>query len=90
MGVTSIRLQPEVESSLEAMAGKLHRSKNWLINEAIREYVARQELEQARWKETLGAIESVAQGKAVAADSVHAWLRSWGQSDELPPPGAAQ
>ena len=25
MGVTSIRLQPEVESSLEVMAGKLHR-----------------------------------------------------------------
>ena len=90
MGVTSIRLQPEVESGLEAMADKLHRSKNWLINEAIREYVARQELEQARWKETLGAIESVAQGKSVAGDSVHAWLRSWGQSDELPPPRVSQ
>jgi len=90
MGVTSIRLQPEVESDLEAMAGKLHRSKNWLINEAIREYVARQALEQARWKATLGAIESVAQGKVVPGDSVHAWLRSWGQPDELPPPGAAQ
>ena len=37
MAVTSIRLQPEVESSLEDMAGKLDRSKNWLINQAIRE-----------------------------------------------------
>lgn len=90
MDVISIRLQPEVESSLEAMAGKLHRRKNWLINEAIREYVARQELEQARWKETLGAIESVAQGNAVAGESVHAWLRSWGSDDELSPPGAGR
>ncbi|WP_257385208.1 CopG family ribbon-helix-helix protein [Tahibacter caeni] len=90
MGVTTVRLQPEVESSLEAMAGKLHRSKNWLINEAIRQFVAQQELEQTRWKETLDAIESVAQGKAVSGESVHAWLRSWGQSDELPPPGAGQ
>lgn len=90
MGVTTVRLQPEVESSLEAMADKLHRSKNWLINEAIRQFVAQQELEQTRWKETLEAIESVAQGKAVSSDSVHAWLRSWGQSDELAPPGAGQ
>lgn len=88
MGVTSIRLQPDVESSLETMAGKLHRSKNWLINEAIREYAARQELEQTRWKQTLGAIESVAQGQAVAGESVHAWLRSWGSEHELPPPGS--
>ena len=55
MSVTSIRLQPEVESGLEAMSGKLHRSKNWLINQAIREFVARQELEQTRWTETLAA-----------------------------------
>ena len=51
MTVTTIRLQPEVERGLEAMSDKLHRSKNWLINQAIREFVARQELEQSRWKE---------------------------------------
>ena len=45
MSVTTVRLQPEVESGLEAMAGKLHRSKNWLVNQAIREFVARQEQE---------------------------------------------
>jgi predicted transcriptional regulator len=90
MGVTTVRLQPEVETSLEEMAGKLHRSKNWLVNQAIREFVARQEQEQARWKDTLGAIESVAHGKVVSGESVHAWLRSWGQPDELPPPGTGQ
>lgn len=90
MGVTWIRLPPEVESSLEVMAGELHRSKDWLITEAVREHVAWQVLEQARWKETLGAIDSVAQGTAVSKDSVHAWLRSWGQPDELPPPGTCQ
>lgn len=87
MTVTTVRLQAEVETGLEAMASKLQRSKNWLINQAIREYVARQELEQSRWQETLGAIESVAQGRVVAGDDVHGWLRSWGQADELPPPG---
>jgi predicted transcriptional regulator len=86
MAVTSVRLQPEVEKSLEAVASKLHRSKSWLINQAVREYVERQKLEQARWKETLQALEALGQGRVVAGDSVNAWLRSWGSAKELPPP----
>ena len=86
MSVTSIRLQPEVESGLEAMSDKLHRSKNWLINQAIREFVARQELEQTRWTETLAAMESVANGNVVSGQAVHAWLESWGTSEEQSPP----
>ena len=30
MSVTTVRLQPEVEEGLEAMAGKLRRTKSWL------------------------------------------------------------
>lgn len=90
MSVTTVRLQPEVESGLEAMSDKLHRSKNWLINQAIREFVARQELEQARWRETLAAMESVAQGKVASGQAVHTWLESWGASDELQPPQAGK
>lgn len=90
MTVTTVRLQPEVETGLEAMVDKLHRSKNWLINQAIREFVARQDLEQSRWKETLDAMESVAHGKVVAGQSVHAWFESWGSANELPPPQAGK
>ena len=86
MSVTSIRLQPEVESGLEAMSDKLHRSKNWLINQAIREFVERQELEQARWNETLAAMQSVANGNVVSGQAVHAWLESWGTPNEQSPP----
>ena len=86
MSVTTVRLQPEVESGLEAMADKLHRSKNWLVNQAIREFVARQEQEQSRWSETLTAMGSVAQGKVVSGQAVHAWLESWGSPNELLPP----
>ncbi|MCB1568699.1 MAG: CopG family ribbon-helix-helix protein [Xanthomonadales bacterium] len=90
MSVTTVRLQPEVESGLEAMADKLNRSKNWLVNQAIREFVARQEQEQSRWSETLTAMASVAQGKVVSGQAVHAWLESWGSPNELPPPKAGK
>lgn len=86
MSVTTVRLQPEVEEGLEAIADKLHRTKNWLINQALREFIERQQLEQSRWQETVQAMESVAQGKVVSGEAVQAWLRSWGRSDELPSP----
>lgn len=90
MSTTTVRLQPEVEQGLEAMAGKLHRSKSWLINDALKDYIRREEQAQARWQETVQAMESVAQGQAVSGDAVHAWLRSWGNADELPPPKAGE
>ena len=90
MSVTTVRLQPELESGLEAMADKLNRSKSWLINQALREYLEREEQALSRWLETLRAMESVAQSRAVSGESVHEWLRSWGTKDELPPPVAGQ
>jgi predicted transcriptional regulator len=90
MSVTTVRLQPEVEKNLETMADKLQRSKGWLINQALAEYLERQELERSRWQETLAAMESATQGKVASADEVHAWLRSWGSSEELPPPTAGR
>lgn len=90
MSVTTVRLQPEVEEGLEAVAGKLHRTKSWVINQALREYLERQELEQERWQQTLEAMESVAKGRVVSGEAVHAWLNSWGSSKELPPPKAGQ
>lgn len=37
----------------------------------------------ARWYETIRAIESMQLGKVVDGDKVHAWLKSWGTADEL-------
>ncbi len=36
LGVTSIRLQPEVQEPLENLSKKLDRSKNYFINQAIK------------------------------------------------------
>ena len=90
MGVTSIRLQPEVERDLRETAQQLNRSRNWLVNEAVREYVARHQVEQSRMEETLAAIDAVARGEVVSGQAVHAWLDSWGQEGELLPPDSDQ
>lgn len=90
MSVTTVRLQPELEENLLAMAQKLNRSKSWLINQALKEFFERQALEQSRWQETLQAMESVAQGRIISGDAVANWLQSWGTSNELPPPKVGQ
>lgn len=90
MGVTSVRLQPEVEHDLRETARQLNRSRNWLVNEAVRDYVARYQAERTRMEETLAAIDSVARGDLVSGQALHEWLDSWGSEEELPPPATGQ
>jgi len=82
MGVTSIRLQDDLDKSLAELAKKSSRSKNWLINQAIKDYVENLALEEERWLDTLPALESVKSGRSVPAEEVEAWLASWGKADE--------
>lgn len=86
MGVTSIRLNPENEAPLEDLAQKLDRSKNYIINQALKEFIARQVMEDSRWADTLQAVNSVKAGKSIDEETVSDWLKSWGSSSEKEPP----
>ncbi|TDY03825.1 CopG family ribbon-helix-helix protein [Thiohalophilus thiocyanatoxydans] len=86
MGITSIRIADEVEKPLEALSKRLDRSKNYLINQAIKEFLARQSLEDSRWQETLEALESIKAGHSIAEEDVNAWLNSWGTNQGKSPP----
>jgi len=86
MGVTSVRLRPENEDPLENLAKKLDRSKNYIINQAIREFIERDNLDEQRWNETLEAMASVKSGQLIDEQPVDDWLDSWGGGNELPPP----
>lgn len=83
---TSIRLPEDLEEPLAALASKLDRSKSWVINQSIREYLARQALEEQRWRETDEALAAVERGEVVDGDAVHGWMRSWFADDEQTPP----
>ena len=87
MGVTSIRLNTDVEGPLEQLAQKLDRSKNYLVNQAIREFVRRQAMEEARWADTLEALSSVKEGNLVDEKVASAWMQSWGDGKPKTPPG---
>ncbi len=75
-----------MELPLENLAQKLDRSKNYLINQAIKEFVQRQSMDDSRWEETLEALNSIKSGKVVDGNEVAVWLDSWGSNEELSPP----
>ncbi len=86
MGTTSIRIKPELAAPLEEMAAEVQRSKNWLINEAIREYLEKNRIESKRWEDTLLALNSIKEGHEIPSEDVEKWLKSWGSDNELKPP----
>jgi predicted transcriptional regulator len=88
MGVTSVRLNSDIEAPLENLARRLDRSKNYLINQAIKEFVARQAMEDSRWEDTLKALDSVKEGKLIDESEVISWLKTWGTDSESSPPVA--
>lgn len=87
MAVTTVRLDHDLEQALSTLAERSKRSKSWLINQAVREFVEHERRDRERWKQTLAAVESAADGNVYAAEDVHAWLRSWGSDEERPAPG---
>ena len=86
MSITSVRIPDDIEKPLESLSKKLDRSKSYLINQAIKEFIARQSLEDSRWQDTLEALESIKAGKLIDEEDVNAWLNSWGTNDRISAP----
>ncbi len=85
MAMTSVRMPDELMNRLEVAAEKLRRSKGWLINDAVGEYLERKEQEARMLAETYEALEDVNRGELVDGDEVMKWLKSWGSENEKPP-----
>jgi len=86
MAVTSVRLTPEVEKKLARVAERARRTKSWLIQEAVRDYLDRMGQDERRWADTLEALASVKAGRVIAGDDMMDWIASWGKKTEKKPP----
>ena len=85
MGMTSVRMPDDLTQRLDATAARLRRSKGWIINDAVREYLEREDLRQRRDEETREAPAELDAGNLVDGDEVLAWLHTWGSDDERQP-----
>ena len=79
----SVRLAPELNKQVTDIAHALDRPKSWVIEQAIKDFVAVQAWHLAAIEE---GVRDADAGRVVSHDDVAAWVRSWGQPDELPMP----
>lgn len=86
MGMTSVRMPDDLLQRLEATAERLRRSKGWLINDAVRQYLEREEERLQRFEDTRAALAELEAGELVDGDEVLAWLDGWGTDLEREPP----
>ena len=86
MSVTSIRLEDDLNAPLKQAMHNMQRTKAWIINEALRQYLQNQQLEQQRWQDTMEALEDIRNGNVIDSGEVHAWLKSWGDKKPLKAP----
>lgn len=79
----SVRLESALNDQVAAIAAALDRPKSWVIEQAVREFVAVQQWQLAAIDEGIAAADA---GRFVAHEDVVAWVESWGRPGELPVP----
>ncbi len=86
MGMTSVRMPDELLEQLQETAVKLRRSKGWIINDAVREYLVKEERKSRMLEDTREALADIKAGRVVDGADVIDWLDSWGKDSEKMPP----
>ncbi|MFT3913129.1 MAG: hypothetical protein QM704_03270 [Anaeromyxobacteraceae bacterium] len=83
----AVKLDPAIRERLRALGVSKRRSPHWLMVEAIRTYVEREEeaeRSRAETRERLARYDAT--GEYIADEDVVAWLEGWGTSKERRPP----
>jgi len=80
---TSVKLDDDLVGRIRQLAGQRKRSAHWIMCEAIREYVEREEALE-RFKQEAQASWAAYQetGRHLSGDEVRAWLNTWGTEYE--------
>jgi predicted transcriptional regulator len=85
--VTSIEIDAALKSRIENLANLRQKSADWVMREAIAQYVDREEARESFKQE---AMESWADyqrtGLHLTGEEVSAWLKTWGTEADSEPP----
>ena len=83
----AIKIDPDIKERVKRLADARHRTPHWLMREAIRQYVEREEKREAFRQDAIRAWNEYRDtGLHATGDEVLAWLETWGTESELPAP----
>lgn len=86
LGLNSVRLTDDLQEKLEEIAVRLQRSKEWVICEALAQYVQKEEQAAARLERTQKAIVEAESRQVIDGEEVLDWIASWGAENEKQTP----
>lgn len=83
----SVKLDNDMRDRIRILADAKKRTTQWVMQQAIEQYVKREEEREMFRKETLQAWEEYQEtGLHVTAEEVTDWLETWGELDEKAAP----
>ena len=80
---TSVKLDDDLKSRIQQLADARHRSAHWIMREAIRDYVEREEAREDFKQEALASWTAYQEtGRHLTGQEVRNWLNTWGTDEE--------
>lgn len=80
----SVKLDEELKARIQHLAEVRHRSAHWIMCEAIRDYVGREEAKESFKQEALASWKAYQEtGQHLTGEEVKSWLDTWGSNKEF-------
>lgn len=84
---TVLKIDQETKDRVNRLAGARHRTPQWVMREAITQYVDREEKRDGFRRDAMEAwVDYQETGLHVTGDEAVHWLASWGDDHEKPVP----
>lgn len=84
---TSLKIDDTLKSRVQHLASQRRRSPHWIMLEAIRQYVQREETRESFKQEALASWAAYKEtGRHLTGQEVRTWLSAWGTDDEKAAP----
>jgi predicted transcriptional regulator len=84
---TSVKLDNELKKRIQHLADVRHRSAHWIMREAIRDYVEREEARESFKQESLASWTAYQEtGQHLTGQEARDWLNTWGTNKETEAP----
>jgi predicted transcriptional regulator len=84
---TSVKLDDVLKKRIQHLAKVRHRSAHWIMREAIRDYVEREEARESFKQESLASWTAYQEtGQHLTGQEARDWLNTWGTDKETEVP----
>jgi predicted transcriptional regulator len=85
---TSVKLDDDLKNRIQQLADVRQRSAHWIMREAIRDYVEREEAKEGFKQEAVASWKAYQEtGRHLSGQEVRDWLNTWDtdKETEIPP-----